>query len=448
MRIAIAHFRTGLTDGVSLEIDKRKALLESMGHSVSLISGTHSGHIDLYIPYFEYKNNPTIARINELAFKAEQTQQLQQLLDTTAAGIEAALETFWQQEQFEVLFIHNIFCLATCLPGSLAFYHFLQKHPTVKGITIHHDFYWEEARAHLFAFTNPYAQQVLEECMPPKLPNLTHTVINTIAQRSLREKRGIDSIVLSDTFDFSIPVSTIDETNEHFLKDVGLAPNDLIFLTAVRVRERKAIELAIEVVHACAEQKKTLVGKAKHNGEVITETSRVVLLIPGEFTEKEAPYVAKLKELAARLDVQILWLQNVIGSEEQKAERSRKYSLWDCYVFADAVMYTSIWEGWGNQFMEAIIARKPIVVFEYPVFTSDIKPFGFQVVSLGQNFKYNQQNLVQVPQEKIDGAAHEVLEILTDNKKYEQSVTTNYRLGSENFNIHIQLKNHLEKLIL
>jgi hypothetical protein len=189
------------------------------------------------------------------------------------------------------------------------------------------------------------------------------------------------------------------------------------------------------------------VGKKKYSGELITEESKVVLLIPGEFTEKEALYVSKLKDMADRYAVKIVWLQNLVGSEEQKSQRSKKYSLWDCYVYADAVMYTSVWEGWGNQFMEAIIARKPVVVFEYPVFTTDIKPFGFDVVSLGEKFSYNEYGLVEILSEKVDLAAQKIMNTLSDIKKYEQTVNANYRLGKENFNIHIQLKKHLEKLI-
>jgi hypothetical protein len=97
--------------------------------------------------------------------------------------------------------------------------------------------------------------------------------------------------------------------------------------------------------------------------------------------------------------------------------------------------------------MEAIIARKPVVVFEYPVFTTDIKPFGFDVVSLGEKFSYNEYGLVEILSEKVDLAAQKIMNTLSDIKKYEQTVNANYRLGKENFNIHIQLKKHLEKLI-
>ena len=37
-KIAIVHYRVGRTDGVSLEIEKRKAILEELGHEVKHIS--------------------------------------------------------------------------------------------------------------------------------------------------------------------------------------------------------------------------------------------------------------------------------------------------------------------------------------------------------------------------------------------------------------------------
>ena len=38
-RIGICHFRVGLTDGVSLEIEKWKDVLEKIGHKVYLLAG-------------------------------------------------------------------------------------------------------------------------------------------------------------------------------------------------------------------------------------------------------------------------------------------------------------------------------------------------------------------------------------------------------------------------
>jgi glycosyltransferase involved in cell wall biosynthesis len=58
------------------------------------------------------------------------------------------------------------------------------------------------------------------------------------------------------------------------------------------------------------------------------------------------------------------------------------YSFWDVYAFADLVTYPSLWEGFGNQLLEAIGGQLPIVLFEYPVYRVDIAPLGFSVISL------------------------------------------------------------------
>ncbi len=447
MKIAIAHFRTGLTDGVSLEIDKRKKLLEEMGHSVVLISGTHSGHIDLHIPEFEYKKNEVVADIQKLAFQPEKNDELQQKVTTISERIEASLEEFLAKEQFEVIFIHNVFCLAVCLPGTLAFYNFLKNHPEIKAITIHHDFYWEPARAAASAFTVPFAQEILDKAFTPDLPNLTHTVINSLAQKELKNRKNIDSEVITDTFDFDQPLWTQNERNTDFLKDTGLTRNDLLFLTAVRVRDRKAVELAIDTVAEVAAQKQSIIGKKKYNGAEITAESKVVLLIPGEYTPKEEAYVQKLKSRAAKKAVDVRWISNIVGSEEQQALGEMKYALWDCYVYADAVMYTSYWEGWGNQFIEAVFAKKPVVVFEYPVFESDIKSDGFQVVSLGTEYSLDDTGLATVPVEKVKQAAKEVCTIITSQERYTQIIENNFETGRKKYNTNIRLKEHLTQFV-
>lgn len=445
MKIAIAHFRTGLTDGVSLEIEKRQHILEQMGHEVVLIGGTHAGHLDLYIPEFEYKQDETVAVIQKMAFEPERGDELQQLVEPVAKRIEASLEEFLKKEKFEMIFIHNVFCLAVCLPGTLAFYTFLKNHPEIKAITIHHDFYWEPARWDVSNFTNPYAKEILDTAFTPNLPNLTHTVINSLAQKALKEKKGIESEVITDTFDFDQPLWVPSERNKDYLKDLDLNENDIMFLIAVRVRQRKAVELAIDTVAAVNRMKEKLIGKKKYNGHEITADSKVVLLIPGEFTPKEALYVEKLIKRASDENVDVRWISNLVGSEEQQELGEKKYALWDSYIYADAVLYTSHWEGWGNQFIEAVFAKKPIVVFEYPVFTSDIKPDKFIVTSLGDEYITYEDGLIDVSDKKVQEAAVEICDVLTNTDEYNRIIENNFQRGKEKYNVNKRLKEHLSQ---
>lgn len=448
MHIAIAHFRAGLTDGVSLEMEKRRTILEEMGHTVSYIAGNHSGEIELYIPYFEYKSNQEILDLHALGFDPEKEKEFTTELNRIADIILEQLEGYYKKNPFQGIIIHNIFCLATCLPGTVAFTRFLQKHPDIAAMTTHHDFFWEEARSAKSAFTNTAAQQVLEECFPPVLPNLKHCVINSIAQQALKEKRGVDSTIIPDTFNFEQSKWKQTKQNTDFLADVGLAEEDIIFLIAVRVRERKAVELAIDLVGEVTRRKKELVGKTKWNGTLITEESNVVLVIPGEYTIMEQEYIEKLVSRADAQNVEIAWIQDDIGSEKEVAAGTKKYALWDCYVYADAVLYTSIWEGWGNQFIEAVFAKKPVVVFEYPVFTADIATQAFTVASMGTEYATHADGMVSVLPDNVTAAASDIMNTITSPDLYTKTVEHNFEVGKKNYNTHTRLKNHLKEMVL
>jgi hypothetical protein len=56
------------------------------------------------------------------------------------------------------------------------------------------------------------------------------------------------------------------------------------------------------------------------------------------------------------------------------------YSLWDAYPQADLVTYPSTVEGFGNAFLEALYYKRPIVVNNYTIYATDIRPKGFRVI--------------------------------------------------------------------
>ena len=55
------------------------------------------------------------------------------------------------------------------------------------------------------------------------------------------------------------------------------------------------------------------------------------------------------------------------------------YTLWDLYPFIDFVTYPSLYEGFGNAFLEAVYFRLPILINRYSIFARDIEPKGFRV---------------------------------------------------------------------
>ncbi|MHA1226694.1 MAG: mannosylglucosylglycerate synthase, partial [Candidatus Hodarchaeales archaeon] len=120
----------------------------------------------------------------------------------------------------------------------------------------------------------------------------------------------------------------------------------------------------------------------------------------------------------------------------------------DSYVHADLISYPSLQEGWGNQFLEALKAKKPIILFEYDVYKSDIKPLGFETISLGSSLLTGRDsnNLVSVPEKVIRRAAELTIEFLQNKELREKVVDKNFQIGKEKLSLKA-LEGILKKIL-
>ena len=110
---------------------------------------------------------------------------------------------------------------------------------------------------------------------------------------------------------------------------------------------------------------------------------------------------------------------------------------WDGYAYT---------EGWGNQFLEGVKAKLPVVVFEYPVYKADIKAKGFQVISLGDQVQmFDQEGLARVEEEIIEKAADQGVDLLTDSAHRQKMVDHNYELAQKHYSLDA-LRGYLEPL--
>ena len=176
--------------------------------------------------------------------------------------------------------------------------------------------------------------------------------------------------------------------------------------------------------------------------------SRVVLVLAGYGRdERTGDYLQALKDKAARDAVDMIHIEDFVAHEREHTNGKKIYSLWDTEVFADLVTYPSLWEGWGNQFLEALRGRVPVVLFEYPVYRQDIGTKGFQVISLGEEIqKYDKYGLVNVQDEIMESAADEALALLTNAKARQDVVEHNFNLGQKYFSMKA-LREHLGDLL-
>ena len=91
----------------------------------------------------------------------------------------------------------------------------------------------------------------------------------------------------------------------------------------------------------------------------------------------------RVREYSDLMNVDTKFVAKIINEQRGITSGGRKvYTLEDIYPHADLVTYPSNFEGFGNAFLEAIYFSKPIVVNNYSIYSTDIKPKGFDVIEI------------------------------------------------------------------
>ena len=432
MNIALCHYRVGETDGFSLEMDKWKKVLENMGHKVYFIAGSTGTSDGYVIPEMHYRFKEDLKIERNAYLKLEDYQDEDELIRAIrkqAFKIEKALKKILIENKIDLIIPNNILSIGRSIPTAMAFTNVI-KELGIRCIGHHHDFYWERK-----SFSHPtcnFVHKALEEYYPPKDDLISHVVINSIVQKELKARRNLDSVVIPNVFDFDEKLWNVDDYNKDFREKLDIKDNDILMLQATRVTNRKAIELAIDVVGEMQkkENRKILEKAVLYNGQSFKGDSRIILVLAG-MVETADDYVERLKIRAKESNVELLFVNNLVEHSRCVKNNDKIYSLWDTYVFADIITYPSIQEGWGNQFLEGLFAKKPMLVFEYDVYKENIKEKGFKVISLGDKHELDKYGLAKVSEGVIKRAAGECIKLLIDKDYRKKMVEENFRLGSE-----------------
>jgi glycosyltransferase involved in cell wall biosynthesis len=273
----------------------------------------------------------------------------------------------------------------------------------IPTIAHHHDFYWERVR---FSVTG--VRDYLQMAFPPNLPNIQHVVINSVAQEELALRTGISSIVIPNVLDFENPPQIDQENRVDFRREIGLSKDDILLLQPTRIVQRKGIEHAIELVKRLRDPK-------------------YKLLISHEAGDEGYDYVDWLSDQARDDGVDLLLLATSVGGRDKvNADSERRYTIWDIYPHADFITYPSLYEGFGNAFLEAIYFRKPLLVNRYGVFVRDIEPQAFDLLVMDGFLT-----------KKV---VHEVREILENSQRREQMVERNYLVATRHYSYAVLRK--------
>jgi glycosyltransferase involved in cell wall biosynthesis len=408
-RIGVIATRLAGTDGVSLETDKWIEVLERTGHTCFYLTGdcNKPAEKSMIVDEAHFKH-PEIAEIYRAAFseykrRPEITKKINRLKDF----LKEKLYQFTRQFKIELLLVENALAIPMNIPLGLALTEFIAE-TNFRTIAHDHDLYWERKR-----FLVNCIWDYLDMAFPPRLPSIRHVVINTSAANQLSLRTGASTTIIPNVLDFDKRPALPDAYTSDLRQALSLTPGELFFLQPTRVVQRKGIEHAIEFTR---------------------RINRSASLIISHFTSDEGDgYLKHLQEYAGLLSVNVIYGHDIISSQRGMTGDHRKvYSLGDVYLHADLVTYPSTIEGFGNAFLEAIYYGRPILVNNYSIFSTDIKPKGFRVIEFDG---YITDTTIEIARRVLDNPSLR-----------EEMAEHNYRLGKRHYSFSM-LERRLETVL-
>ncbi len=399
------------TDGVSLEAKKWAEVVESKDCKAYFMAGKLD--TDPAISHLAPKaffQHPEIEEIqNELFVKKERSRALSSRVHELKEELKDELEEFQRQFEFDILVVENASAIPVNIPLGLAISEFIIENG-VPTIAHHHDFYWERQR-----FFSAAATDYIRRAFPSVGHNIQHVVINSLAGEELGRRTGVDWCLIPNVLDFKNLPDGFDDYNSDFRETIGLDEDTLLVLQPTRVVSRKGIETSIELVR-----------RLRH--------PKCALVITHSAGDEGYAYQKRIEEYAEFMEVDLRIVSDYVDDKRRITSDGHKvYTVWDVYPHADLVTYPSLYEGYGNAFVEAVYFRKPVIVNRYLIFEIDIEPKGFDVIAFSEFL--------------TDEVLDEVREIIDDPVRREQMAEHNYMLGWRHLSYEV-LEEKLETLLL
>ncbi|MEA1948453.1 MAG: glycosyltransferase family 4 protein [Thermodesulfobacteriota bacterium] len=398
-------------DGVSLETKKWVDVLTSKKCPVYYMAGElDTNPSTSYLVTKAHFNHKDIIEIQNAIFvRKKRTPEISRKIQQIKEELKAEIEKFHSKFGFEILVVQNALAIPVNIPLGLAITEFIME-TQIPTIAHHHDFFWERER-----FNSTVATDYLRAAFPPVHPSIQHVVINSLAGYDMGSFTGASWTLIPNIFDFKTLPPKTDDYNSDFRKEIGLDEDSLLVLQPTRVVSRKGIETAAELVKRLDYPKSSLV-------------------ITHEAGDEGQEYLIRIEDFANFIDVDLKMISDRIGLERGADENGKKiYTLWDAYLNADLVVYPSLYEGYGNAFVESVYCKKPIVVNRYSIFVADIETKGFDVIAFDGYL--------------TDDTVQKVKNLLKNPEQIAQSVEKNYMLGWRYLSYEM-LEEKIEQLLI
>ncbi len=399
-RIGFVSFRFAGTDGVTLETKKWADIFRKWGFECFYMAGeldTPEDHSFL-VEEAHFKH-PAIKSIYESCFNHTcRSPETSGQLHHYRRRLKESIYEFVKKFDIDILIPENALTIPLNIPLGMALTEFIAE-TGIRTIAHHHDFFWERKR-----FLHNCVWDYFNSCYPPHLSSIKHVVINSSAENQLALRTGISAGLIPNVMDFEKPPEPVDDYARDVRQALGIGKDELLILQPTRVVKRKGIEHAIEFVARLG--------------------MKATLVISHASGDEGYEYQERVKEYAELLNVNTHFVDEIIDDERGTTADGRKiYSLHDIYPHADLITYPSVFEGFGNAFLESIYFKCPILVNNYSIYFFDIKPKGFDVIEM-DDF---------ISKETIRCAR----EVLEDKDRLKRMIERNYDLGLKHFSYRV-----------
>jgi len=443
------HFKLFGTDGVSLQSQELSKALSARGWRVLSCAGDVPPHAEgLRLPELSYQSPDAIALRKRIFSPAPGASSpvsdgaaLVDEITERAKVIRRRVEDYVDAHQIPLLHIRNLMSLPYNLPATLALYSLAVERPDIGFLMQHHDIYWEGPNARNFLTPHRQVSGLMDRIMCPSLPNARHVLINPLAAEALRARKGLEGTVIPDGFDFDRDVPPIDELAFRSKLQVlagdprPVGADDLVVAMPARIAINKAIELAIQFVAGLNRERTALESAPEGlglNRRKFSANSSVVLLLPqSEDLEDNREYFERLLAYARHCKIKLVYGGNIVVPDRrfQYGDLDR-YPFYGTYQAVDLVCYPPEHEGFGNQAIEAVWAKRPLAVLEYPVFKRFVRNHIPHYISLGDTEQLTQLNefagLRQLRRDVLDGAVKSAIALLMDHNLEKRRTDENF----------------------
>jgi mannosylglucosylglycerate synthase len=359
-RVGFISTRFAGTDGVSLESAKWAQILWDDRHVSYWYAGQLDRHPDISLCIPEsYFNHPENAWLNERIWgSTHRTPLVSRRIRDMAEYLKDTIYQFVSQFDLTMLVYQNVLTIPMHIPLGIACTEFMEE-TRIPAIAHHHDFFWERTR-----FLVNSVSDYLDMAFPPRNRDIQHVVINQTAQEELSWRKGVPSTLIPNVLDFENPPPPIDSYSSDVRSEIGLEPDDIMILQPTRIVPRKGIEHAVKLLERLGDP-------------------RCKLVVSHEAGDEGMEYQDMLGELAHDAGVDIRFISTRVSEYRQlDLDGKKMYTLSDLYPHADLVSYPSLYEGFGNAFLESIYYGVPMLVNRYAIFARDIEPLGFRVAMM------------------------------------------------------------------